>query len=62
MSEFGYLAAPARRALANAGVASLGDLAKHDEADVLGWHGMGPNAMRKLREEMARNGVSFANR
>ena len=60
MAEFSSLAAPARRALANAGVAGLSDLSGHREAEVAAWHGMGPNAMRKLKEEMARQGVRFA--
>jgi hypothetical protein len=58
--EFGFLAAPARRALASAGVARVADLAGHRETDVAAWHGMGPNAMRKLKEEMARQGLRFA--
>ena len=29
---------------------------------VLSLHGMGPNAIRKLKEEMARRGISFADR
>jgi predicted Fe-Mo cluster-binding NifX family protein len=59
MSEFGFLAAPARRAMANAGIVQLSDLAKRREAEVVALHGMGPNAMRKLNDEMARKGVSF---
>jgi hypothetical protein len=57
MSEFGYLAAPARRALANAGIASLADLGRFSEAELRALHGMGPNALDKLRAAMEREGV-----
>jgi hypothetical protein len=57
MSEFNFLAAPARRALANAGIASLADLARFSESELRVLHGLGPNALSKLKDEMARDGV-----
>jgi hypothetical protein len=53
------LAKPARRALAAAGVRDLQTLAAQREAEVAALHGMGPNALRILREAMARQGLSF---
>ena len=37
---FTVLAAPARRALENNGIFSLGDLAKYSEKEILAFHGM----------------------
>jgi predicted Fe-Mo cluster-binding NifX family protein len=56
------LAAPARRALAAAGYTSLDQLAKAGEAEVLALHGMGPNAIAKLRSALRASGRSFARR
>jgi predicted RecB family nuclease len=53
------LAAPARRALAGAGLTTLAKLAKKSEAQVMGLHGMGPNAMTKLRASLKKQGLSF---
>jgi predicted flap endonuclease-1-like 5' DNA nuclease len=57
---FGHLSAPARRALAGAGITSLEQLSRLTEADVARLHGMGPNAMAKLREMLAAQGRAFA--
>ncbi|MBK8050007.1 MAG: DNA-binding protein [Anaerolineales bacterium] len=54
------LAAPARRALAGVGITQLEQLTSMTEAEVLKLHGMGPNAMRTLREALAAHGLSFA--
>lgn len=56
------LAAPARRALAAAGYTSLDELANASEAEVRALHGMGPNAMAKLRSALRASGRSFARR
>ena len=53
------LAAPAQRALAAAGVRYLQDLTKFSEAEVKGWHGIGPNALKQLRRTMDEKGLSF---
>jgi DNA-directed RNA polymerase alpha subunit len=54
------LAAPARRALVNAGITSFDDLAAWTQADVTQLHGMGPKALDTLIEAMGDAGVSFA--
>jgi hypothetical protein len=48
-SDFDSLAAPARRALANAGIKTLAGLAKWKEADIAALHGMAPNARKTAR-------------
>lgn len=54
------LAAPARRALAGAGIRRLEHLARLTEAEVNQLHGVGPNALKQLREALAARGMSFA--
>lgn len=54
------LSAPARRALAGAGVERLDQLATKTEAELLRLHGMGPKAMGQLREALAARGMTFA--
>jgi DNA-directed RNA polymerase alpha subunit len=53
------LAAPARRALQNAGIHTLKKLADCKESDILELHGMGPSSLLKLREALHQNGLSF---
>ena len=53
------LAAPARRALANAGIHSLAQLTKCSEADVKQLHGIGPNALEALCRALAEQGLAF---
>jgi hypothetical protein len=53
------LAAPARRALEGAHLTSLAKLAKKTEAQVSELHGMGPNAISKLRALLEKDGLSF---
>jgi hypothetical protein len=48
MTDLPKLAAPARRALAAAGIAKLEDLRRFGEAEIAALHGMGPNAMASL--------------
>jgi uncharacterized protein YdhG (YjbR/CyaY superfamily) len=59
MTELPKLAAPAQRALASAGITDLKQLSKFAEAEVAQLHGMGPNALDKLREALKANGLSF---
>jgi predicted Fe-Mo cluster-binding NifX family protein len=58
-SDLPKLAAPARRALAGAGLANLAQVAGQREADVAALHGMGPNAMAALRAAMKVKGLGF---
>lgn len=55
------LAAPARRALVDAGLFKVSDLRKESLADIKELHGMGPNAIRILVSEMKKRDISFRN-
>lgn len=44
---------PATRALAGAGLTSLSDVARLSDAELLALHGVGPKAVRLLREALA---------
>lgn len=54
------LGAPAERALAAAGYASLGQLTSATEREIAALHGVGPSALRRLRDALAASGRSFA--
>ena len=54
------LGAPAERALTAAGIKKLKDLTKFSEAEIKQLHGVGPNAIGKLRLALDENGLSFA--
>jgi predicted Fe-Mo cluster-binding NifX family protein len=58
-SDLPKLSAPARRALAGAGISRLEQLTRMTDADVAALHGMGPNAIEKLRVALAARGLSF---
>ena len=51
------LAAPARRALDSAGVRSLEDLTQYSEQEVLGWHGIGKNALSVISQFLENNSL-----
>ncbi len=53
------LSAPARRALENAGIKTLSQLARHSEADVMKLHGMGPASLPRLRQALKDAGLTF---
>jgi DNA-directed RNA polymerase alpha subunit len=53
------LSAPARRALENAGIKTLKQLAKFSEAEILQLHGMGPSSIPKLISALKEKGLSF---
>ena len=53
------IAAPAMRALASVRVMSVEDLARFSEKEIADLHGMGPNALGKLKEAMKAAGVEF---
>ena len=52
---------PAIRALVGAGFTQLDQLTEVSEKELLKLHGMGPKAIRLLREALAAQGKSFAN-
>lgn len=54
------IAAPATRALLGAGYTRLAQLTKVTEDELLALHGMGPKAIRILREALAAEGKEFA--
>lgn len=54
------LAAPARRALAGAGYTRLSDLTQVTESQIKQLHGIGPNALKTLRNALEAQGLSFA--
>ena len=54
------VAKPAQRALASAGFSELSQLTQISEADLLQLHGMGPKAIRHLREALAEQNLTFA--
>ncbi len=53
------LAAPARRALAGAGISRLEQLTRLSEAEINRLHGIGPNAIKQLRQALHAEGLSF---
>ncbi len=55
------LGAPARRALAQAGVSTLVELSQHSEAEILKLHGVGPKSLPVLRQALVEAGLTFAN-
>jgi DNA-directed RNA polymerase alpha subunit len=54
------VAKPAQRALAAAGFQNLAQLTQISEAQLLKLHGMGPKALRCLRQALAEQGLAFA--
>ncbi|MGZ9235916.1 MAG: DUF4287 domain-containing protein [Anaerolineales bacterium] len=54
------LGAPAERALVGAGIKNLKQLTKFSEVEIKNLHGVGPNALGKLRQALADKGLSFA--
>jgi hypothetical protein len=54
------LAQPAQRALAGAGIQSLEQLAQFSESEIKKLHGIGPNALEKLRGALHDQGLAFA--
>ncbi|MBK9125298.1 MAG: DNA-binding protein [Chloroflexi bacterium] len=58
-SDLPKTGAPAARALESVGITCLEQLTQHTEKDLLTLHGMGPKAMRILREALADRGLTF---
>ncbi len=59
-SDLPKLAAPARRALDAAGYVRLEQLTSVTESELAQLHGMGPNALAKIRAALEARGLSFA--
>ncbi len=54
------LSAPARRALAGAGYTQIEQLTEVSESEFSQLHGIGPNAIRRLRLALGAKGLQFA--
>jgi predicted RecB family nuclease len=54
------LAQPAIRALTGAGITRIEHLANFTESEITKLHGMGPNAIAKIREALDSRGLKFA--
>lgn len=59
MTALPKIGAPAGRALASAGITQLEQLVKVSEKELRQLHGMGPNALGKLRDALAEHGLAF---
>ena len=57
---FGKLGNPAQRALANAGIETLGQLSKLTQAGFLKLHGVGKASLPIVKAAMAEKGLAFA--
>ena len=53
------LAKPAQRALENAGIKMLNDFAKFTEGQISALHGIGPNAIKEIKQALTENILSF---
>jgi hypothetical protein len=53
------LAAPAQRALTAAGITCLEDLSQWAEDDVARLHGIGPNALKALKESLNAKKIKY---
>ncbi|MCJ8013246.1 DNA-binding protein [Paenibacillus sp. KQZ6P-2] len=54
------LAKPAQRALIGAGLVNLEHIAKVSEDELKQLHGIGPNALKIIRQVLEEKGLSFA--
>jgi predicted Fe-Mo cluster-binding NifX family protein len=59
LADLPKIGAPALRALQSAGIDSLEGLTQVTEAELSRLHGIGPNALGKLRQALAERGLSF---
>ncbi len=53
------LSAPAHRALAGVGIQNLEQVSRFSEAEIKKLHGIGPKAIKELREALAARGLVF---
>lgn len=54
------LAAPAQRALDSISICYLEDLTKFTQKEIMDLHGMGPNAMQKIKAALKQQGLDFS--
>jgi DNA-directed RNA polymerase alpha subunit len=53
------LSAPAQRALVNANIKTLEELARHTEREILGLHGIGKNAMAVIKATLEEHALAL---
>lgn len=53
------ISAPARRALASKNISTLLELTNYTESEIAALHGMGPNAIAKLKDALTKEGLGF---
>ncbi len=58
-SDFPKLAAPALRALKNAQIERLSDLTRISELELSNLHGIGPNALKTLKQALMEKGLTL---
>lgn len=58
-SDFPFIGAPALRALIEKKIYSLHDLAEYTEQEIADLHGVGKEAIKRLREAMGKKNLSF---
>lgn len=58
-SDLPRIGRPATNALANVGITTLDQIAAREPAELLALHGVGPKAIRILREALAERGVGW---
>lgn len=56
---FVSLSAPSRRALANAGIKTLKQLASYTESELLELHGFGPSSLPKIKTLLFQQGLQL---
>jgi DNA-directed RNA polymerase alpha subunit len=59
MTNLPKIGAPATRALASIGITTLEQLTDKSENELLQLHGFGPKALRILKEDMKKLGLTF---
>lgn len=60
VGDLPYIGRPAAQAFAAIGITTLRQIARRSEQDLLAVHGVGPKAVRILRDALAEQGLSFA--
>lgn len=59
MSDLPKIGSPATNALANRGITKLQEVTTMTEKELLGMHGVGPKAVRILKEELKNQGLEL---
>lgn len=59
MSDLPKIGSPATNALANMGITKLKEVTTMTEKELLSMHGVGPKAVRILKEELKKNGLEL---